>query len=358
MTEGLPWDVVVIGAGPAGSSSARAIAEAGWRVLILERRRQVGMPVQCAEYIPMAVARAVDVPENAAAQPVEAMRTFIQGKLAAENRWPGMMLHRASFDQAMADRAVSLGAQLLTRCQVESVDGHVVTFRERGRLRHARARIIVGADGPLSVTGRCLGLRNQAFVHGLQVELRLATGMNHTEVHFRPEFRGGYGWVFPKGKSANVGVGVIRSAAGELPGLLDAFVDDLRVRGVIGMGAPSRKTGGLIPVSGPLPRSVDGHRLLVGDAAGQTDPITGGGIPAAIECGRMAGEAANAALGAETPALIGRYEERWRDFMGQALDRARRRRATLERDWNDRSFERLIRRSWIGFGEYYRDRTS
>ncbi len=335
------WDAIVIGAGPAGASAARPMARAGLRVLIVERRRRVGLPVQCAEYVPRLLAGEVDAPDAAVAQGVATLRTFIEGKLAAENAWPGVILNRAVFDRHLAERAVAAGATLWTDCAVSSVDDGAVTVGGR----RLTADLIVGADGPLSITACSMGCRQSEFVYGLQVEASLARRLDHTEAHFRPELLAGYGWVFPKGASANVGVAVGRPAARSLPRLLDAFVDELRTRGVVTPGPTRARTGGVIPIGGPPARTVRGRRVLAGDAAGQTDPITGSGIPAAIHCGEAAGEAACGRLQA--------YEEEWRGTLQHSLDRALRHRRTQCAEWSSGSFERLVRRTWIAFPECF-----
>jgi geranylgeranyl reductase family protein len=338
------WDAIVIGAGPAGASAALPMAAAGLRVLMLERRRQVGFPVQCAEYIPLILAGEVDAPEAAVAQRVSTLRTFIAGKLAAENTWPGVILNRAVFDRYLAARAVARGATLWTNCAVSAVEDGAVQVGAR----RLTADVIVGADGPHSITARSMDCAPTDFVYGLQVEAPLAAPIQHTEAYFHPEFLAGYGWVFPKGAWANVGVAVARPAAARLPRLLDAFLADLRERGVVECGPTRSRTGGMIPVGGAPVRTVRGRRLLAGDAAGQTDPITGSGIPAAIQCGQAAGTAACGTLEG--------YEEAWRGVLEHSLNRALRHRRTQCAEWNQGNFERLIRRTWIAFPECFHAR--
>ena len=343
---GTNWDAIVVGAGPAGASAALAMARGGLRVLMLERRRRVGFPVQCAEYIPRILAGELDAPAAALAQGVATLRTFIAGKLAAENAWPGVILNRAVFDEYLAGRAVAAGATLWTNCPAVAVEDGAVQVGAR----RLTAGVIVGADGPLSLTARSMDCALTEFVYGLQVEAPLAAPMEHTEAHFRPEFAAGYGWVFPKGASANVGVAVARPAAAALPRLLDGFLGELRERGVVAPGGTRARTGGLIPVGGAPARTVCGTRALAGDAAGQTDPITGSGIPAAIQCGQAAGEAALGTLES--------YEEEWRGLLDHSLERALRHRRTQCAEWGPASlspgsFERLIRRTWIAFPECF-----
>jgi geranylgeranyl reductase family protein len=335
------WDAIVVGAGPAGASAALPMARAGLRVLMVEQRRRVGFPVQCAEYIPRILAGEVNAPEAAVAQSVSTLRTFISGELAAENAWPGVILNREVFDRHLAEGAVAAGATLWTGCAVRSVEDGAVTVGAQ----RLTAGVIVGADGPLSLTARSMECAPAEFVYGLQVEAPLAAPMRHTEAHFRPEFLAGYGWVFPKGAWANVGIAVARPAAARLPRLLDAFLAWLRERGVVSPGPTRARTGGLIPVGGPPARTVRGHRVLAGDAAGQTDPITGSGIPAAIQCGQAAGEAALGSLES--------YEEEWRGTLEHSLARALRHRRTQSAEWGQGNFERLIRRTWIAFPECF-----
>ena len=336
------WDAIVIGAGPAGASAALPMARAGLRVLIAERRRRVGFPVRCAEYIPRILAGDVGAPAAAIAQPVATMRTFIGGELAAENEWPGVILNREAFDRHLVDRAVAAGATLWTGCAASAVEEGSVTIGAQ----RLQAAVIVGADGPLSLAARSMQCAPTEFVYGLQVEAPLSAPMRHTEVHFRPEFLAGYGWVFPKGAWANVGIAVARPAAARLPRLLDSFLASLRERGVVSAGPARARTGGLIPVSGPPARTVFGRRVLAGDAAGQTDSITGSGIPTAIQCGQAAGTAALGSLES--------YEEEWRGLFEPSLRRALRHRRTQCAEWDHGDFDRLIRRTWIAFPEYFR----
>lgn len=346
------WDVAVIGAGPAGCSAAREAARAGFRTLILERKKEVGIPVQCAEYVPLAVA--LEGPKESWAQTVEGMLTFVGGELIAENRWPGVVLHRGIFDRAMARQAVEAGAQLLTGCVVERIQGTVITFRQAGRVRQSSTAVIVGADGPLSLAARSVGLLKRDFLYALQVRAKLSRPINRTQVHFWPDLTGGYGWVFPKEEFANVGVGVRKCKAHRLSSLLHGFLLELGRAGVIRERSWSGLSGGLVPAGGPPLRTVVDNLLLVGDAAGQTDPITGGGIPNAMLCGRLAGQIAAEALDRGAIKSLNRYEEVWREMIWPSLNRAMGHRRAMEEGWARRPFQDLIRRHWIAFPNYYR----
>ena len=137
----------------------------------------------------------MDAPEAAIAKPVATLRTYISGELAAENEWPGVILNREAFDRHLAERAVAAGVKLWTGCAVSDVEDGAVTVGGR----RIEAGVIVGADGPSSLTARSMECAPAEFVYSLQVEAPLAAPMRHSEAHFRPEFLAGYGWVFPKG---------------------------------------------------------------------------------------------------------------------------------------------------------------
>lgn len=345
------WDVIVVGAGPAGSSAARMAASAGARTLILERRREVGVPVQCAEYVPKGLA--IRLPRDTWAQEIAGMRTFVNGKPVCENPWPGVVLNRDLVDKALAREAQRAGAVLITRCTVLGLRGTGIKVRMDGRALELKAPVIIGADGPLSRTGASMGVRNSSFLFCLQVKARLSEPVAHTEVYFKEDFEAGYAWVFPKGDWANVGLGVRRPKAYKLRALLEGLLGELYSQGRIVEPGPKGLAGGLVPVGGPHERTVLGRVLLAGDAAGQTDPITGGGIANAILCGELAGTIAAEALGKGDLKRLREYEEAWRDILLKPLRRARRHREGLQEGWGRVPLEALVRAHWVAFREYF-----
>jgi flavin-dependent dehydrogenase len=91
--------------------------------------------------------------------------------------------------------------------------------------------------------------------------------------------------------------------------------------------------------------------MLVGDAAGQTHPITGAGIFAAVTCGRLAGKHAAAAVAADDMTLLRAYDSEWQDLLGGTLARAHRRREQMEASWS--TFDTIVKRCWVAYREYY-----
>jgi flavin-dependent dehydrogenase len=125
---------------------------------------------------------------------------------------------------------------------------------------------------------------------------------------------------------------------------MDRLINDGKIykMGMIGV------TGGLIPVGGYQKPSYFKNLLLVGDAAGQTNPITGAGLLQAVTCGRIAGEVASNAAIAKDICILEEYEVRWREIFGDSLDRALTKRKFLDAHWSDKQeFEKVVRESWI-----------
>jgi geranylgeranyl reductase family protein len=344
-------DVLVVGAGPAGASAALAAARAGARVTVVDRRGTIGRPVQCAEYIPALLLREVPACAPAVVQRVNAMRTFVRGEPAGDLAAPGCMVDRDRFDRLLAAEAERAGAQLLTATAALRCDGDAVVLKRRGGEPFVlRPRVVVGADGPRSTVGRWVGLINRRFVPAAQARVRLVQPLDVTEVYLHPDYHAGYAWLFPKQGTANAGVGFAPSPGGRRPGAaLAAFLAALERRGRIAGPVLSRQAG-WIPVE-PLDRTVRGNRLLAGDAAGQTHPVTGAGIFSAVTCGAMAGRwAARAALEGD-PGLLEGYEEEWRDLLGSTLARAAAKRRLMESGWG--RFDAIIRSCWVAFEEYH-----
>lgn len=349
MRDGKYFDVLIVGAGPAGSSAARAAAEAGGNVLMIEKRRRIGEPVQCAEYIPRLLTQTVKVPPEAIAQEIEGLITFMPDGEVLRRRAPGLILNRAKFDQALAIEASRAGAKILTRTRAISKEGDGVKIVGPSGEDEIRASVIIGADGPDSVVGSWIGQKNKRIMWAMQHTVMLKQPTHDTEVYFGKEYPGGYAWLFPKGEWANVGVGVQRELGGVPKQALAAFKERIRDR----IGEVVGVTAGRIPVGGPL-RSIDeGARImLVGDAAGHTHAITGGGIPQAVICGAMAGRAA--AASGYNQAFQG-YLNQWRSAFGSMLDKAAIKREQMEARWNGGDLVELFQRCWVAYREYYHD---
>ncbi len=345
-----PVDLLCVGLGPAGARAAEAAARRGHRVIAVDRKREPGLPVQCAEFVPALIGSEVEGVGECVRQHIEAMETFVEAE--APDRmapFPGQMLDRAAFDARLVANAIRAGAdcRFATALRAIANDG-TVTLSDGTRLA---PRLIVGADGPRSIVGRAIGQVNRALVETRQVTVPLAEPHAATDIFLSASIPGGYGWLFPKGDVANVGAGVAPMHRQALKDTVASLHARLVAEGRVGRKVLGR-TGGAIPVGGPLvPRGCLGRVpvLLAGDAAGLANPVTGAGILAAVHSGALAGEAAALYLDGHDFAL-GDYQDELDALFGHSLARALHRREELLRSAPSPA---ALRRGWIAYPQYW-----
>ncbi len=351
------YDIVIVGAGPAGSSAAQAAAQTGAKVLLIDRKQRIGVPVQCAELVPQWISRYVDFSSKCIIQAIENMVAHLPDGSSYETRGPGYMLDRSLFDKELAAAAILSGAKVSTATKAISLlpEGLVI---ERGLKQEIiGSKVIIGADGVRSSAARFLGLAPLKTIVALQYEVVLTKSQNHADIFFHKDYEGGYAWFFPKGKTANVGLGTIPQKTSLLSNLMNHFLNHLADLKRLNNMSILGKTGGSIPCEIPQ-ETVFGNILLVGDAAGHAHPITGAGILNAVIGGRIAGRVAAEAVAKGDLRYLENYEIEWRETFGKTLSYGALKREYLEKNWDrtDLSFEDLIRKTWVGFKEYYKDR--
>jgi len=344
-------DVLIVGAGPAGSSCAAKIAEGGFKVAMIEKKTSIGEPVQCAEYIPKLFLKELDINTEFISNEVNSMKTFLAFRESAQTQSPGFLIERNIFDRMLCLNAIKKGARLFAGTKVRKIErNYVIADGHTGNERF-EADIIVGADGPLSVVGKWLGLTNQSFVNCYQVELPKRQDRKSTEVYFFDECPAGYGWVFPKKDTLNVGCGVSIKFNKNPREVLDKFLKLIK----LDKHRAIRLTKGLIPTGGILAKVVKENAVLVGDAAGLAHPITGAGIPQAVISGKRAAEVIIDSLKAKDLKVLTRYEEKVRELWGDYIGIAQERRQYADNNWNTEPFDDTARKTWVAFKEYYEE---
>jgi len=334
------YDVVVVGSGPAGSTTARYAALAGANVLILERRAEVGVPVLCGEGISRQVDD-FDLFESTRwiANRMDGARIYSPDgtmvKLAADKAGneTGYVIYRDIFDQEIARSAVKAGAELRLNTETTGLlqkDGKIIGVHAKhfDEELDIEADIVVGADGVESKVGKWAGINTTLKPHDLETCAQYTL----TNVDCDQEFcdfyvgnhvaPGGYIWVFPKGKDvANVGIGVLASLSesGMALHLLDQFID---AHPALKKGQPVRLIAGAVPVAEPV-ETVRDNLILVGDAARHVDPITGGGLTTALEGGKIAGETIGKAVETQMfdQETLAAYETGWKEAFLRKLKR-------------------------------------
>lgn len=345
-------DVLVAGLGPAGSRAAASAARAGCSVIALERKKTIGIPVQCAEFIPLPLSGYAGAESRA--QPVSAMSTFLPSGNRAARGFGGLMIRRDRFDQALAREAEAAGAVLWTDSALRSIDParRTALASTAGGLREIEYRVLIAADGPLSQAAACLGLPRLPVVNTRQYAVPLLRPHEDTDIWLSQAYPGGYAWLFPKGSVANLGLGIDPAIETDLKAPLDALHASLAAAGRVG-GEILLRTGGPIPVGGMREHLVVGETLFAGDAAGFTHPVSGAGIAPAVASGERAGSAAAQWLAGDPDALRD-YEDEMREQYEASIARGLAARRRMAQAWRARSADDAQHRSgWIAFDEYY-----
>ena len=318
--------MAVVGAGPAGSTAARAAALAGARTLLVDRRVELGHPVQCGEFLPTAeelasIFEARELIERSYLIPPETVLRETHWMVCVSPfghrfRFPlhGAMLSRRAFDKALAHAAEGAGAELRFPSGVSRVDGNELTFVD-GHVVHARA--IVAADGPTSTVGRSLGFHPPREMFRMITATVDGAFEDEIDLYFGRSSPGGYAWVFPRAHDMNVGLGVTHLPAGRsLDALLDRFAGRQR------LGTPRERTRWWVPIGPPPKQLTWGSTVFAGDAANLVMATNGGGIPTAILSGWLAGT--HAARHALEGAPLDEYDRAIARTMGAALERGYR----------------------------------
>ncbi len=286
------YDVIIVGAGPAGTITAKKCAEKGIKVLVLEKRPEIGAPKRCAEGLNQDdLARlGYTGKERFVAQTIDG--GFIitpNGKSLELPPGPGgYILERKVFDKFLAYDAAKAGAKIYTKAEVFDLimpDGIISGIKViyNGEIREIYGKIIVAADGVESKISRIAGLptRNtqKSIESGYQYEMA-NIGLKDPHklyIYLGTQIApGGYIWIFPKGSHiANVGIGVTGSEEKTAKYYLDKWID---TQPNIKKGSIIEENSGGIPIGGFLESMTADNFLAIGDAAHQVNPLHGGGL--------------------------------------------------------------------------------
>lgn len=329
------FDVIVVGGGPAGSLAALHAARGGARVLLLEKDRDIGVPVRCGEAVSDAGLRIFFEPrERWIKATIRKIRLVSPSRHIVDFNLKeiGYILDRRVFDYDLAQFAVEAGATVVTKAYVsgvlkngKGVQGVSGSFY--GEPFEASARIVIGADGVESRVGRWAGFRTQLKMKDMESCIqRTVSGIAVDESRFDFYLSsrwapGGYLWVFPKGpNSANIGLGVSGkfSKGNSARTLLDAFLAEYYPNASV-----IATTIGGVPVDKTMKEFVGDGILLAGDAAHMVNPVTGGGIVPAMRAGMLAGKTAAEAIAAGDVSrrFLQRYAEEWHGIGGKNHER-------------------------------------
>ncbi|MDR7481665.1 MAG: NAD(P)/FAD-dependent oxidoreductase [Armatimonadota bacterium] len=327
-------DVLVVGAGPGGSTAARAAALLGLRVVLLEEHPRVGCPTHCTGKLSVHAFRRFDLPASLVQTALRAAVLCAPDGTTARVRRATVdsyVVDRDPFDRFLAGRAAAAGVEVITGARARAVHRdrgrlRVVADRRSGRLT-VDAAVVIDAEGANPVLPAQLGLRpRRRLVHGLQYEVEgVRIDADDTpELYFgRDVAPGFFGWLMPiGGDRGRLGVAVDPRLTARPPVY---FLERLkaahpvvasRLRGA----RIVRRLAGRIPVLGPRRPSYAPGMLVVGDAAGHVKATSGGGIYFAMLAGDLAaGAAARLVGGAASARALAEYERAWQAAFGREV---------------------------------------
>jgi len=348
----MKYDVIVVGGRVSGSASSLFASKNGLNVLMIEKRQEIGTPVQCAgatSYKTFETLQIKPSPKYVREEIFGADLYSPEGNLA-KLRGPvaeGLILERKIFDKELAIESANAGTEIMLKTNVKDliikkkkVKG--VIAKKLGKTIEIKSDIVIAADGLESQIAKKAGLNTTAkpldICSCAQYEMvGLDIEPNYLKFYFGNKIApGGYVWIFPKGDNiANVGVGV-RSRENTAFYYLNKFISNLDAK-------PVELNIGGVPVAGPVEKTFSDGLLVVGDAAHQVDPITGGGIHIAAACGKIAGEVASEAIQKEDTSsnFLKKYEDLWKEKVGKDINRSLKYRKALD-NMNDNDLNILI----------------
>jgi geranylgeranyl reductase family protein len=320
----MEWDVIVIGAGPAGCFTAKQIALSGFKVLILEEHQEIGCPVQCAGLISPRAMELAGVDKNTVLNNLTGLRVYSPlGALfnVKSSNELALAIDRVKFDQELATKAENAGAVLMKGVKVKGIEriagGFKLTLADRSNT--ISTKLLIGADGANSSVSKWLRLsrHNQgAVMHAVDAQLQCADTSSISIFLGQNLAPGWFGWMIPLDeKTCRIGTGyALVKPAYSSQHYFQKLVDqnpqifkDLKI---------IRYTSGIVPL-GKMPRIYSANAMLVGDAACQTKPISGGGIYLGLRGALVCSQTAVEALREDnlTEAKMSSYQKLWEKEM-------------------------------------------
>ncbi|MCB9206026.1 MAG: NAD(P)/FAD-dependent oxidoreductase [Ignavibacteriales bacterium] len=323
------YDIIVVGAGPAGSLAAKFAAEQGVSVLMLEKDRDVGYPVRCGEAVSMAGLKEFIEPDPKWIATEITKFSFIspdKTKIEVEFEGKGCILERKIFDYELANIAAKVGTDILTRAYVNGIiseNGKTagVKFEYRGEQKEVKSKIVIAADGVESRVGRWAGLKTHSDFRAMESGIQITASNINVDQNtcyfywgniYAPQ---GYLWVFPKGNGlANIGLAITGDIGKKRSAL--SYLNEFMETHYPNASLLSQVAGG-IPFTPTLEKIVAPGIMLVGDAARQINPLSGGGIISGMIGGSIAGKVAGEAIINDALDSIFTYEKKWHDRLGK-----------------------------------------
>lgn len=292
------YDVVVVGAGPAGLRSARLCEQAGLKVLVVERKTEIGLPVQCSGLISRNLDRLVRPPDDCIEHRVNGAIVHGPGGKEIRLEKPGTaayVIDRKVFDEQLA-KQVKSEIRFGTSLERLEFGSGVKLITNEGEVK---ARAVLGCDGPSSVVRKHFAVRPHEILQGVIAIEKEPSKSRFVEMWLNRKICDGFLWRIPRGKKVEYG-------------MLGSVVNFSHLEKFFGLERDLEKRAGLIPI-GPC-KSYFERALLVGDASGQTKPWSGGGVVYGLTCAGHAAKTLREAFARNdlSERVLAEYEQAWK----------------------------------------------
>jgi geranylgeranyl reductase family protein len=296
-------DVVIVGAGPSGCRTAEIVAKKGYDVLILEEHPKIGKPVQCTGLVSKRIGK---IPKEIVVNKIDRARFCCDnGYFEIKSKEKMLLLDRGKYDFWLAERAKKAGAKFKLSTRFLDFENSKV-FTDKGEIE---TKILVGADGPNSSVAKAVGIKlPENLLFAVQVNVKSKFDSNLVELWFGKDISSGsFAWVVPENENvARVGLLTQKNPNYYLENFL---------RKRFGKIKTANKIGDVLRY-GIIKKSVSDRVLLVGDAASQIKPFSGGGLIYNKICSEIAGKAVVKSLEEKNFSekfLLENYEKKWKE---------------------------------------------
>jgi geranylgeranyl reductase family protein len=281
------YDIIIVGAGPAGCKTAELLGKEGIKVLILEEHSKIGKPVQCAGLISHRLFELSKVSKNILLNTVRKARFYSPNKnyLELKSKNDVFIVNREKLDKELSEKAKNNGVKIKTFTRFENYSDKKNFLKIKTSKGYFQTKLLIGADGPNSIVAHLSGLKlGENILVGLQNTVKSEFDTEAVELWFgnkiSPDF---FGWVIPENKNwARVGLGTSKKS-------MEYFKRFLNIR--IGNKVKTKDNVSGVIRYGLIEKSVSDRIILVGDAASQVKPFSGGGVIYGLIGSKFASEA-------------------------------------------------------------------
>ena len=353
------FDAVVVGGGPCGSFSALTAAKLGAKLVVCEEHKSVGIPTHCTGHLNLYGLKRLrlhPLPNNIVENEFKGVTFYSPFGKEFSIRFSSPVtcaVNRELFDKHLADLATKAGVEYRLGSRVESLileKGSVkgVVVNRRGFKEMLSAKIVINAEGVSSAILRKVGfqsLERSMVVNAVHVEMDRLNDVegDSVEVYLGEKYAPGFfAWIIPKQEgTAKVG---LATNVGNPRRYLHKFIRDHPIASLkLNKSKILNQSFHPISLGGPIPKTYHHGLLIVGDAASQVKPTTGGGVIFGLLCSKIAGEVVNEATKNNdfSERFLSHYQTRWRALIGFELTLMRQLRIMLN-NISDRRIDKII----------------